>query len=84
MRAMNGRATAERSLEQTKFYCSSITPVIFRNRFEGARPETGRVVRTLLRYIFLEGNAEILLGAGIKRKDGLENYLSSKIHRSWS
>ena len=81
---MNGRATAECSLEQTKFYCSSIIPVLFRNRFEGARPETGRVVRTQLQYIFLEGNAEILLGAGIKRKDGLEDYLSSRIHRSWS
>lgn len=81
--AMNGRATAECSLEQTKFYCSSITPVVFRNRFEGARPETGRLVRTLLQYMFLEGNAEILLGAGIKREEGLENYLS-RIRRSWS
>ena len=80
---MNGRATAECSLEQTNLYWSSITPVVFRNRFEGARPETGRLVRTLLQYMFLEGNAEILLGAGIKREEGLENYLS-RIRRSWS
>lgn len=38
------------------------------NRLEGASPELGRVVRTLLQYVVLEGTSEVMLGAAIERE----------------
>lgn len=43
--------------------------------------EMGRIVRTLLQYIVLEGDSEVLMGARVERK---ENYLKGRIHKTRS